>query len=202
MGKPGSIRLVLGSSQSGKSYFVKSFLAAMPRSEKVFIWDPNDEYSKPWAPKKKALDVDRHESFMDFWEQRQRGEARDRATFAGCRGDEFDALFAYAWCVSRCTVVLDEFHLAMRGGSVSPTVEDSIARGRHRGIHYVFVTQNPQYVPTRLYNNAHEIVCFRLNEANAIDKLRSAYGDRAELAQLGSLEVGKCVRINNRSTAS
>jgi DNA helicase HerA-like ATPase len=192
----------LGSSQSGKSFFVKSLLAGMPRTQRLLIWDPNDEYSKPWTAKKKPLDVDRYESFIDFWEQRALGERRDRAAFAGCRLDEFDALFAYAWCASRCVVVLDEFHLAMRGGSVSPTVEDSIARGRHRGIHFVFVTQNPQYVPTRLYNNAHEIVCFRLNEANAIEKLRSAYGDRAELAQLGSLDVGKCVRINNRSSAS
>lgn len=164
------------------------------------MWDPNDEYSRPWKSGSKALDVTRYESLFDFWSLRKEGRAVDRATFASARFDELDPLLAYAWCASGCVVVLDEFHMAASNGNVSPTMEDSIARGRHRGNHYVFLTQQPQFVPTRVFQNAHDVTVFRLNEENSRQKLRDTFGDRSDFARLGSLKVGEHVSINNRSS--
>lgn len=195
---PGSVRLILGASQSGKSYFAKQRIEQLKASERVLVWDPNDEWRKPWAKGKKPLELDGADSVLDWFDARASGEGRDRCAFGACAHDELDVLVAYAYCATRTTLVLDEFHMACRGSSVSPTLEDMIARGRHRGVHCVFITQQPQLVPTRIYANAATVHVFRVADERGRAKLARAYGNRPEFERLASLGVGESITIDNR----
>lgn len=149
-----SITVVVGSSGSGKSAWLKGQIRGAPR---VLAWDPDDEYSG-------LPGFVRVDSLRDLVSRLKRA-ASGRYAFVPASGEAFDSwsLAAFAW--GNCVALAEETADVTAPGKAPPGWGTLVRRGRKRGVTLYAVTQRPSESDKTVIGNATRIHCCALARA-------------------------------------
>lgn len=153
--KRANITLVVGSSGSGKSLWVKSRLDALPRP--LIVFDPMREYSRHGM----------NCNTLALLIAGAKGGAQSLIYVPKQRDIEkqFDVLCGVALALPGCTLIAEELSFVTKAGYSPPRWREVITTGRHRGMTVIGVTQRPALVDKTILSNATVIRVGRLNSA-------------------------------------
>jgi len=156
------IAFAIGKKGSGKSYYVKGFLA---HTRKPFIvTDPLMEYPVE----------QRFTSIESFTEALQEGELKKSVGLTLPTTDEVFELFAWSWNMKPHILVIEEFHIYANAWSVSKPLQRLFRMGRHRQIDIIGITQRFVDLPQIAITQADALIIFRqqgIRDIGAIEKV-------------------------------
>lgn len=151
-----SITVVVGSSGSGKSAWLKRQLATARR---VVVWDPDDEYA--------GMRGFTRVTTIAALAAALKGATAGRFALVPGSLAQFDAwaLCAFAW--GNCTAVAEETADVTSPGKAPPGWGTLVRRGRKRGVTLYAVTQRPSESDKTVIGNATRLhVCMLARAAD------------------------------------
>jgi DNA helicase HerA-like ATPase len=183
-----SVTIVAGLSGTGKSTFGLRYLVNADLAAR-FCFDPDGEFAE-------RLELKPARNIYDLQLQFIRGYVvyDPHAMFAGRLTEAF-AFFcdlAFAWSEridGRKVLVVDEVWKYCTPAAIPDELALVCQTGRKRGLGLMVNTQRPNKLNGSILNEVSEMVCFRLQEENALEKV-SGYGFNAdELKALPDLHL-------------
>ena len=163
---------VTGKAFSGKTYWIRRHMAAMPATRKVYIYDFTAEYAD--LAKKKNVRV---------W-QVERGTPDDISDFMGVAYNE-----------GNCTVVLSEADNYLRVNS--PVLLAFVTTGRNRGINAIVDAKRPLSVKPEYRSRFNHLILFQTTLPDDIEYLEAWTGSgKGSLAKLKTLGQGEFIHAN------
>lgn len=186
----------VGASGTGKTTFALRYLVSDRRLKCRFLFDPEGEFTQrlnlPPAETPEELNCAVEDGFVIFDPSRMFGEAWEDACEWFC-----------AWSFGVSSVLpgekvlyISEVWRYMNPGKIPKNLSTCIRMGRKRGLHCMFDTQEPNRVNPTLTNQVTELVCFQLQEPNALDRIEDMGLKRGEVEPL---PAGSFIAINRRS---
>jgi hypothetical protein len=177
------VTLVCGQSGSGKTTFALRYLVNAPDLVARFAWDVDGQISSrlgvPAAVDPEELEA----SLADGWTVFD-----PHAMFPGRLAEGF-AWFC-GWVFEACgrgpgrkVLLVDEVWRYCSPTAIPPTLAECVQTGRVRGLSSMFATQRPNRINESITNETTELVCFRLQGANAL-RVVQELGAPAEVASL------------------
>lgn len=153
--KRANITLVVGSSGSGKSLWVKSLLPTLPRP--MFVFDPMREYGDfggHHVTLASLIAGVKNGGQVFIFRPSQRAIEK-----------QFDMLCRVALAVPGCTLIAEELSFVTKAGYSPAGWREVITTGRHYGLTVIGITQRPALVDKTILSNATVIRVGRLNSA-------------------------------------
>ena len=187
--------LFAGVSTFGKSTAVMKYLVTDRGLTTRFIFDPH-----PVKKMADAMRLDCAETEDDLWPATEEGFACFDPGLS-FPGDKKPALEWFArWAYERAqllpgrkALVVDEVWRYQSAQTIPQPLAEWIQDGAKFGMECLFATQVPNKLNSAITANLSEIICFRLQERNALDWAEDFGFDREELRQL---QQGKFVALN------
>jgi hypothetical protein len=174
----------VGVSTFGKTTFILRYLVADQRLAVRFIFDPLGKMAntlgltsaETWEECEMAID----DGFVCF---------DPTALFPGDKKPAVEAFAAWAYRRSqelpgRKALLVDEVWRYQSAQSIPQPLAEWIQDGAKWGMETAFATQVPNKLNSSITANLSEVVCFRLQERNALDVVESLGFDRAEVSRL------------------
>lgn len=167
-----SLRLVvLGNSESGKSFWTKRFIDLLPAAHPVLIWDPTME----WAGSAADAPIANAQTFAGVRELCAAiagGLVVRRAVIQSARAD-FAAFCQLCFDAGDLTCVIDEAHIHCKQG-LCPDVFLTLMRvSRHRRVNLVLIAQRPHGLAVDLRTQANTFMLFTLRASSSIEWIRN-----------------------------
>jgi len=163
---------VTGKANTGKTFWIKGHLKAIPKNRPVVIYDFNQEFTE--ETKKAGMGV---------WLV-QRGTTAEAEDFV-----------QMAYNAGNCTVVLSESDNYLR--APSPVIKAFVTTGRNRGINAIVDAKRPMSVPPDYRGRFNKLVLFRTTLPDDIEYLEKWAGTgKGSLQLLTTLEQGEFVIID------
>lgn len=186
----------VGTSGTGKTSFALRYLVADRSLKCRFLFDPEGEFSKrlglPAAESIEELNCAFEDGWVLYDPEAMFGEAWEDACEWFCD-----------WVFNVCSATpgnkvlyISEVWQYMNPNRVPKKLSGCIRNGRKRGLTTLFDTQEPNKVNGTLTNQVTELVCFNLQEKNALDRVEEMGVNRSEIE---TLLPGSFVAINRRS---
>jgi len=181
--------IITGSSQAGKSYWTKRYIA---KAQRVLVVDHLQEYQDLTAiagPGLRKL----ISFFTSFLPDRPQSWALAYRPGVDSLLLDFDMICTWAWEIGNLTFVIEEISWYASNNRMPPALANLVARGRHRGIQMIVTAQRPAQIPMLYRENATRLICFRCHEPNSLDYLRTwiRSGDDRLVDQLPLFHVGQ-----------
>lgn len=185
--------LATGRQGTGKTTFLLRYLVAEKSITCRFIFDPRgdmgDRLGLPHAENGDELECAIDDGFVLY----------DPALMFPGNPDAGFEWFA-AWSYGRAcklpgkkTLLIDEVWKHCSPNSIPISLAQWIQDGRKYGLHPMFATQMPNRLNGAITNELTELVCFRLQERNALDSVSRLGADAEEVL---SLPMGAFVSLN------
>lgn len=178
-----SVTLVAGQSGSGKTTFALRYLVNAPDLVARFAWDADGQIASRLGVPAAETEEDLEASLEDGW-----SVFSPDVMFPGRHAEGF-AWFA-GWVFGACArgpgrkvLLVDEVWRYCSPTSIPPTLAECVQTGRVRGLSSMFATQRPNRINESITNETTELVCFRLQGANAL-RVVQEMGAPAEVAAL------------------
>ncbi|MDD2773221.1 MAG: hypothetical protein PHP45_05945 [Elusimicrobiales bacterium] len=151
------VTLVFGKTGSGKTLFSRGFVRGKRRVIVVERWTDKNEYDARRLPE--LLDIVR------FFKTKP---AAFRVSYSPRNSDELETLLNIAWVICDVTVVVEEADTYFeKGGRPGRMFQEVVARGRHKEISLVLVSQNPSRMPKDARREADRLVtCLLVDRAD------------------------------------
>lgn len=196
------VAAVLGSTESGKSTYVKQALARRipPR---LLIWDHKHEY-RPGGDGAEHLGkllarIRPVERLVELERELEAAGPRGQFALAFCpsgipevRLDQFNAVCALAPLAGNLLLVVEELKFVTRPTFAPPWWSELTATGRDQGVRLIATTQRPASIDKDFLGNCTLIHSGRLTFADDVDvvarNMRLDKSEKAELAALKSWE--------------
>jgi hypothetical protein len=160
---------VTGKAFSGKTYFIRAHVDAVPPSRKIYIYDFTHEYQD--LAKKKNVDV---------W-----------LVKTGLQ-NEFEEFIQIPYNRGNCTVVLSEADNYLNKDS--PVIKAFVSTGRNRGIGCITDMKRPKGIMPQYRVRYNDLVMFQTNLPESIEYLEEWSGTgRGSLEILRTLKQGEFV---------
>jgi DNA helicase HerA-like ATPase len=190
--------VVCGVSESGKTTFAVRYLLNERGLARRYILDPDGEMSErlrlPLARRPCELDQGAFDGWLCFDPSEMFSGRPEAALRFFC-----DWSFAVnAKLGGRGVLVIDEVWRYCSPNSVPPELANVFQTGRKAGLEGMFLTQRPNRLNGTVWNEATEIVSFRIKEAAGLDVLEKN-GLPAE--QVRALPPGTFLAVNDQSDA-
>lgn len=193
--------LVSGMQGSGKTTFALRYLVATGTSAHIFLFDPRGDLAE-------RLKLAPAETEPELWISLDDGiTVFDPAVlFPGQRAAGFE--WFCAWVSQACAALpgrkvffIDEVWKFCSPHSIPLSLAECVQDGRKLGLEMMFATQRPNKLNGSITGEVTELVCFRLQESNALATLAElgADLDRVRALPLGSFVSFDCL---TRGTAS
>lgn len=190
--------LIAGKSGSGKSTFALRYIVADDSLTCRFLFDPEGEFSvrlgigaaKTAEDCELALD----DGFVLF---------DPHTLFPGRLEEALEWFCTFAFDASSRMpgaklLLLDEAWKYCSPGSIPVPLATCIQTGRKRGLGMAFCTQRPNRLNESVTNEVTELVCFRLQGVNALERVKEL---GADIAEVSALPMGSFVSVNVDSGA-
>lgn len=176
--------LVIGRSGSGKTIFVRRLALNAKGVACRFVFDWNDRFTWDWKGRKLALPVCYTSAQLDAALETRWNIYNPCREFSGCSFDRKRGAEALKHFCRRVREVSRSGHgrkLVCVAELWNFCTEDSIPAelamlaqdGRSDGVEFVFDTQRPEKLNPSVVGAATEIVCFRLDERQALRAVAS-----------------------------
>jgi len=151
------VTLVFGKTGSGKTLFSRGFVRGKRRVIVVERWTDKNEYDARRLPE--LLDIVR------FFKTKP---AAFRVSYSPRNSEELETLLNIAWVICDVTVVVEEADTYFeKGGRPGRMFQEVVARGRHKEISLVLVSQNPSRMPKDARREADRLVtCLLVDRAD------------------------------------
>jgi hypothetical protein len=184
--KKQSVTINAGTSGTGKSTFTLRNLVNAPLDLR-FIFDPESEYSQrlqmPAARTLYELSVQLCQGWVIF---------DPHTLFAGKLEEAFAFFCNFAFQLSedipgRKLLVVDEAWRYVSTRKQPDELANCVQSGRKRGLESMFNTQMPNLLYSAIRNECTELVCFRLEDDNALDFAKQKGMDVEEIRRLPDL---------------
>lgn len=196
--------LVLGRTGSGKTIFVRRLALNSPGLACVFVFDWNDRFTFDWTGAKLPLPTCHDTAGMNRALASRWVIYNPGREFPGCAYDRkigLDALKHFCRYVrhtskggpGRKLVCIAELWNFCTEDSIPPELAMLAQDGRSDGVEFVFDTQRPERLNPSVVGAATEIVCFRLDERQA---LRAVAGMGHDAEAVKALPFGSFVSRN------
>lgn len=193
-----SCLLVVGKSGSGKSTFALRYLVADRSLACRFLFDPEGEFATRLGLRAceteeeciMALD----DGFVVF---------DPHTMFPGAMAEAMEWFCNFAFNASSAmagskVLLIDEAWKYCSPGSIPPALANCLQTGRKRGLGMIFATQRPNRLNESITNESTEMICFRLQGGNALERVRDLGANDAEVS---ALQAGEFVAVNVDSGA-
>lgn len=176
--------LVLGRTGSGKTIFVRRLALNAQGVACVFVFDWNDRFTWDWQGHKLALPTCNDTAGMNRALASRWVIYNPGRDFPGCAYDRkigLDALKHFCRYVrhvaksgpGRKLVCIAELWMFCTEDSIPAELAMLAQDGRADGVEFVFDTQRPEKLNPSVIGAATEIVCFRLDERQALRAVAS-----------------------------
>lgn len=163
---------VTGKAFSGKTYFIRAHIAAIPRSRPVYIYDMTQEY----------MDLAKN-THIHVW-----------PVTTGLI-DEFEDFLEIPFARGNCTVILSEADNYL--SKDSPIIKQFVTTGRNRGIGAIVDCKRPKGVMPQYRVRFNDLVMFQTNLPESIEYLEDWCGTgRGSLDMLRTLKQGEFVQCD------
>jgi len=163
---------VTGKAFSGKTYFIRAHVDAIPTSRQVYIYDLTHEYTD--LAKKKNIHV---------WSVK-----------TGLI-DEFEEFIEIPFNHGNCNVVLSESDNYLNKDS--PVIKQFVTTGRNRGIGCISDFKRPKGVMPQYRVRYNDVVMFQTNLPESIEYLEDWCGTgRGSLEMLRTLKQGEYIQCD------
>ena len=160
---------VTGKAFSGKTFFIRAHIAAIPTNRKVYVYDMTHEYRD--LAKKKNIDVWLVKTGLP---------------------DEFEEFLQIPFNRGNCTVVLSEADNYLNKDS--PVIKQFVTTGRNRGIGAIVDCKRPKGVMPQYRVRFNDLVMFQTNLPESIEYLEDWCGTgRGSLEVLRTLKQGEFI---------
>jgi hypothetical protein len=160
---------VTGKAFSGKTYFIRAHIAAIPATRKVYVYDMTQEY----------LDLAKKPN-IDVWPV-QTGLIQ-----------EFENFLQIPYRRGNCTVVCSEADNYLNKDS--PGIKQFVTTGRNRGIGAIVDCKRPKGVMPQYRVRFNDLVMFQTNLPESIEYLEDWCGTgRGSLEILRTLKQGEYI---------
>lgn len=190
--------LCTGGSGTGKTTFALRYLVADKKLNWRAIFDPEGEYQQrlklPAVDSKDSADwqASAESGFIIF---------DPHACFPGQMEAAFDwfceAVFYLATnSPGRKLMLTDEAWKYQTANKVSQPLRNCIQTGRRRGLEMFFASQQPNRLNEVITNETTELVCFRLQGINALQRVESLGANPSEVS---NLKPGQYISLNTVS---
>ncbi len=170
------IKLVMGKRGCGKSFLVKQLIKNIRR---LFVYDSMGEYTD-------GVVVEDMAELRKFWSKVYRGHFRIiyRPTDAE---SEFEPICQLIWVCGYMTLVAEEVQTFCNTRSICKDFKAIVAKGRHRDITLIGVTQRPAEISKLLTSQAKEICIFNTTEPNDLQYFKDSFGSEL-VEKIGQLQ--------------
>lgn len=165
--KRASLVAVVGSTGSGKSFWIKNQLRANPG--RLLIWDAMNEYADSGARLFLGAGSNGMQPLVTYITENHRREFAAR--FVPDKSDDkklaaqFSLFCGLAYAAGRCVLVIEELSMLTRAGFAPARWRECVVTGRHVGLTIIGTTQRPALVDKTFFSNATVIRCGRLGSA-------------------------------------
>lgn len=158
---------IVGKSGSGKSFLVKSFLKRLPTP--VFVLDRMAEYSGGLVVNRF---VEIEQNFIKF-----PNTAHNKIYIVRALSDSTEkAVFAFAWIIGNCTLILEEADFYTSVYSTDAFVSNLIKRGRHRNVNLILTSQRASELSRLATSQVTLFISFHQNEPRDLENLAKRCG--------------------------
>ncbi len=176
------ITLVMGKRGSGKTYLVKTLCRQYLR---LFIYDPQGEYTD-------GVIVDDLAELRDVWLKVYRKNFR--IVYRPVDAElEFEPVCKLVWECQNLAFVIEEVQSFCNPQSICYDFKAIVAKGRHRDIELIGVTQRPAEISKLLTSQAKQMMIFRVTDPNDTKYFTATFGPEftEKLEQLQQYEFVK-----------
>lgn len=173
--------LVIGKRGTGKSYLVDKLINNCTR---LIVYDPQSEYDGGVV-----FDLDHYQDFIRFLFRYHK--ANFRIIYRPINPEaEIDDIAKLVFALGNLTLVVEEIEAYCSSHSINMNLMAILARGRHKNIDLIGVTQRPFGIHRYLTSQAKTAYVFRTNEPADRDYLKNLLGSEIEplLDQLKEFE--------------
>lgn len=175
----------MGKSRSGKSYWTKGYLRAIPKGRTVIVWDPQGEYGGPGARDMPAGWGKIFPGVLELarWARESPGDvAGARIVVQSPRKSDFPLLCRAVYNAGNCTFVVDEASLVCRASQPKDQVADLlylVAVSRHRGVDLVFISQRPSHLAPDIRDAQTRTLLFHMTGEASLGWVRNEISKEA-----------------------
>lgn len=176
--------IVLGASESGKSYWCKRFVDRIDRRALVFVWDPNGEWAGPaHLHGIRGATVFRSTGELVTWIVRNnpRPEGKRLVVQAGTVRD-LELFCRLAYDAGDCWVVIDEGHTWLRAATCPEEAKELWRKSRHRRCNLLVTAQRPTGLSPDIRDNKARTILFRMPGEASLAWVRGEFGKILESA--------------------
>jgi len=173
--------IVLGASESGKSYWSKRQVDNLG-DELVLVWDPQHE----WAGQDATDGIKGAHTFPGMaelcrWIQQNNPRERGaRLVVQSARTADFAAFCKLAYTAQNCWAVVDEAHAWMRANELPEEARYLVQVSRHRRVSLLLVAQRPTGLAPDVRDNKARVVLFHMPGQASLAWVRGEFGKEAE----------------------
>lgn len=166
--------LILGASESGKSWWAKRYVDQLSSSKPILVWDPENEWCGRLAdsPIKHARS---YSSVRQIIAAARSGPIR-RAVLQTNSRRQFELLARLAYEAGDLVLVVDEASSYCRADVCPRSMLDVAQRSRHRRVDLVVIAQRPMLVHPDIRDNKADAVIFRMPGEGSLQWVRSEFG--------------------------
>jgi hypothetical protein len=173
---------IMGKRGSGKSYLARQRIAEFPRS---LVYDTMGEYTSGVICEDLA-------ELKTVWQRSYQGNFRIIYRPLDAE-EEFEPLCRLVWECGNMGFLVEEVQTFCNARSICRDFKAIIAKGRHRGISLIGVTQRPAEISKLLTSQAKEFCIFNTTEPNDIEYFRNSLGSDI-VAKISELKEYEYVR--------
>ena len=176
------IKLIMGKRGSGKSWLAKNMLRKYTR---LFVYDPMGEYTD-------GVIVDDFAELSSFWLKVYKGNFKIIYRPLDAEA-EFPPICKLIWDCQNITFLTEEVQTFCNPRSICTEFKAIIAKGRHRDIEFIGVTQRPAEISKLLTSQAKEMYIFTSSEPNDLQYFKDSLGQELvdKIAELKEYEFVK-----------
>ncbi len=177
-------RLVLGTSDSGKSYWSKRFVDRLGPGELVLIWDPESEWAGPIAKDGIAHAVCFHSlAQLTAWILTHNPRLDGRRLVVQVSGRaQFTELARIAFRAGDLWLVVDEAHSWCSAHKCPEAMLDLVKRCRHRRVSLLLISQRPAGLHPDIRNVKSAVTLFQMPDLLSRQWVRNEISPELELA--------------------
>jgi DNA helicase HerA-like ATPase len=173
--------VILGASESGKSWFAKRLVDRLSAAKPVLVWDPQAEWAGPDAD----AGIRGARCFAGVAELCASLRAGPPAPGArlvvqSARRGDFAALCRLAYTAGNLAFVVDEAHQVLKADRCPREAEELMQVSRHRRVDLVLIAQRPTGIGPDFRDNKAECILFRMPGEASLQWVRAEFGKSVE----------------------
>lgn len=179
---------VIGSSGSGKSFYVKS---QIEKAGRLIVFDPDDEYSEV-----KGIQTAFTSKQLLALVKKSGSNGRLKVRYVANGKNHFDFICAVAFMWANCCFVAEEIADVTSPSKASENWGKVVRRGRKRGIKIFAVTQRPAEADKTIFTQVAKIRCGRLDGEG--DQKRVANNMQCDVSLIAKLLPLDYIELNRK----